>query len=166
MASKITNISTVCSTNGSGQYKRKPQRSASLFLVIGFHRWQVDSWYHDEVIKWKHLPRYWPFVRGIHGSPVSSPHKGQWRRALMFPLICALNKWLSKQSWAWWFETPSPSLWSQEQNLPLLWKHFINHDEHSIVSVNRVLINTNLLIINYLKSDDPFAEFCFQWNKT
>ena len=26
-------------------------------------------------------------------------------------LICALNKRLSKQSWGWWFETPSCSLW-------------------------------------------------------
>ena len=24
--------------------------------------------YHDDVIKWKHFPRYWPFVRGIHRS--------------------------------------------------------------------------------------------------
>ena len=32
----------------------------------------------------------WPFVRGIHRSPVNSPHKSQWRGALMFPLICAL----------------------------------------------------------------------------
>ena len=23
----------------------------------------------DDVIKWKHFPRYWPFVRGIHRSP-------------------------------------------------------------------------------------------------
>ena len=29
----------------------------------------------------------------------------------MFSLICALNKRLSKQSWGWWFETPSSSLW-------------------------------------------------------
>ena len=39
---------------------------------------------HYDVIKWKHFPRYWPFVRGIHWSPVNSPHKGQWRGALMF----------------------------------------------------------------------------------
>ena len=32
---------------------------------------------------------YWPFVRGIHRSPVNSLHKGQWRGALMFALICA-----------------------------------------------------------------------------
>ena len=26
----------------------------------------------------KTFPRYWPFVRGIHRSPVNSQHKGQW----------------------------------------------------------------------------------------
>ena len=51
---------------------------------------------HDDVIKWKHCPRYWPFVRGIHRSPVNSPHKGQWRWALMFSLICArINGWVN-----------------------------------------------------------------------
>ena len=43
---------------------------------------------HDDVIKWKYFPRYWPFVREIHRSPVNFPHKGQWRGALMFTLIC------------------------------------------------------------------------------
>ena len=51
-------------------------------------------YHHDNVIKWKHFPRYWPFVRGIHRSPVNSPHKGQWRGALMFSLICVwINGW-------------------------------------------------------------------------
>ena len=51
---------------------------------------------HDDVIKWKHSPRYWPFVRGIHRSTVNSPHKGQWRGALMFCLIRAwINSWVS-----------------------------------------------------------------------
>ena len=36
------------------------------------------SWsIHGDVIKWKHFPRYWPFMRGIHRSSVNSPHKGQ-----------------------------------------------------------------------------------------
>ena len=49
---------------------------------------------HDAVIKWKHFPRYWPFVRGIHRSPVNSPHKGQWRGALIFSLIYVwINDW-------------------------------------------------------------------------
>ena len=56
------------------------------------------SLYHDDVIKWKHCPRYWPFVRGIHRSPVNSPHKGQWRGALMFSLICVwINDWVNNR---------------------------------------------------------------------
>ena len=68
----------------------------------------VNSWWRHHR---KHFPRYWPFVRGIHRSSVNSSHKGQWREALIFSLSCALNKRLSKQSWGWWFETPSRSLW-------------------------------------------------------
>ena len=45
--------------------------------------------FHHDIIKWKHFPRYWSFVRGIHRSPVNAPHKGQWRGALIFSLICA-----------------------------------------------------------------------------
>ena len=53
---------------------------------------------HDDVINWKHFPRYWPFVRGSHRSPVNSPHKGQWCRALMFSLICAwINGWINNR---------------------------------------------------------------------
>ena len=58
-----------------------PQRQSAFFV-------------HDGVIKKKRFPRYWPFVRGIHRSPVNTPHKGQWRGALMFSLICAwTNDW-------------------------------------------------------------------------
>ena len=66
-------------------------------------RWQIvaalvsSSFHlHDDVIKWKHFLRYWPFVRGIHQSPVNSPHKGQWLWALMFSLICVwINGWVN-----------------------------------------------------------------------
>ena len=52
--------------------------------------------YPDDIIKWKHFPRYWPFVRGIRRSLVNSPHKGQWRGAFMFSLICAwINGWVN-----------------------------------------------------------------------
>ena len=53
-----------------------------------------DGRFHDDVIKWKHFPRYWHFVRGIHRSPVNSPLKGQWRGAVVFSLIYAwINCW-------------------------------------------------------------------------
>ena len=52
----------------------------------------------DDVIKWKHFPRYWPFVRGSHRSLLNSPRKGQWRGALMFSLICAwINIWVNNR---------------------------------------------------------------------
>ena len=54
---------------------------------------------NDDVIKWKHFPRHWPFVRGIHRWSVNSPHKGQWREALMFSLICAwMNDWNNREA--------------------------------------------------------------------
>ena len=53
---------------------------------------------HDDVIKWEHFPRYWPFLRGIHRSPVNSPHKGLWREASMFSLISAwINRWVNNR---------------------------------------------------------------------
>ena len=49
---------------------------------------------HDGIIKWKHFPYYWPFVRGIYMWPMDSPHKNEWCRALILPLICAwTNSW-------------------------------------------------------------------------
>ena len=58
----------------------------------------VASAEHDGIIKWKRFPRYWPFVRGIHRSPVNSPHKGQWRGSLMFSLICLWTKgWVNNR---------------------------------------------------------------------
>ena len=53
---------------------------------------------HDDVIKRKHFPRYWPLVRGIHRSVVNSPHRGQWRGGLMLSLISAwINGWVNNR---------------------------------------------------------------------
>ena len=58
------------------------------FVVLRSAVYSCEPFLYDDVIKWKHFPRYWPSVRGIHRSPANSPHKGQWRGALMFSLIC------------------------------------------------------------------------------
>ena len=71
----------------------------------------LDINIHDDVIKWKHFPRYGPFVRGIHRSPVNCPHKGQWCGAVMFSLICAwTNGWVNNQDTSD-FRSQSHSLW-------------------------------------------------------
>ena len=65
---------------------------------------------HDDVIKWKHFPRYWPFVQG--NSPVTGEFPSQrpvTRSFDVFFHLC-LNKRLSKQLRGWWFKTPSRSL--------------------------------------------------------
>ena len=51
---------------------------------------------------WRHQMKTFsaslPFVRGIHWSPVNSPHKGQWRGAFMSFFICALtNSWVNNR---------------------------------------------------------------------
>ena len=53
---------------------------------------------HNNVFKWKHFPRFWSSVRGIHWSPVNSPHESKWRGALMFSLICVwINAWVNNR---------------------------------------------------------------------
>ena len=50
----------------------------------------TSTWRHQMEI----FPHYWPFVKGIHRSPVDSSNKGQWRGALMFSLMCtSTNGW-------------------------------------------------------------------------
>ena len=44
----------------------------------------------------RNIPRFWPFVRGIHRSLVISPHNDQWRGALISSLISAWkNGWVN-----------------------------------------------------------------------
>ena len=57
-------------------------------------------WHGCNHICWRHqmetFPRYWLFLREIYRSSVTSLHKGQWRGALMFYLICAwINRWVN-----------------------------------------------------------------------
>ena len=56
---------------------------------------QPTAWWRHEL---ETFPRYLLFVQEIHRSPVNSPHKGQWRRASMFSLICAwTNAWVNSR---------------------------------------------------------------------
>ena len=72
-------------------------QSEKILRCNVFSLW-LNTLLHDDVIKWKHFPHYLPFVRGIHRSPVNVPHKGQWRKALMFSLICdRRNGWVNNR---------------------------------------------------------------------
>ena len=82
------------STNRKGRYD-------DSFTIIECDWCQNDS-LRCLLSWWRHqmqtFPRYWPFVRGIHRSLVNSANKGQWRRALMFLLICTwTNGWANNR---------------------------------------------------------------------
>ena len=79
---------------------------------------------HDAVIKWRHFPHNWSFVRGIHQWPVDSLHKGHGRGALVFSLICTWRNVWAKNRDAGDFKTLSRSLW-RHCNETLSWPNGI-----------------------------------------
>ena len=91
-------------------------RYTCVEIMLFGHLLDVGTWQqlwhsHDDVIKWKHFPRCWPFVHG--NSPVTGefPSQRQVKRSFDVFFDLCLNKQLSKQSWVWWFEIPLRSLW-------------------------------------------------------
>ena len=79
------------------QAKQPMQNQSRIYMFQNIISEHIGH-YHDDVIKWKHFPRYWPFVRGIHRSPANSHQKDQWRGALMFSLICVwINDWVNNR---------------------------------------------------------------------
>ena len=68
---------------------------------------------HDDVIKWKHFPRFWPVTGEFHTQrPVTRGFN------VFFDL--RLNNRFRAQSWGWWFETPSSSLWRHCNDIMLV----------------------------------------------
>ena len=97
----------------------------SIFVELGFHckysmQTNVEKFMsitrpgivsnHDDVIKWKHIPRNWPLC-GEFTGPGEFPTQRPVTRSFDVFFDLRLNKRLSKQPWGWWFETPAWSLW-------------------------------------------------------
>ena len=83
----------LCFNSQKNQRNKEPCRERKPRSRLVWGAWNTLARRHDGVIKWKH---YWSFVRGIHRSQANSLHKGQWRGALMFSLICAwINVWVN-----------------------------------------------------------------------
>ena len=92
-------LTTFCSYFSSSSYKF---RISIKVLHVNIFRNQplppLCVQMHDDVIKWKHFPCYWPCVWRISRSPVNSPHKGEWCGALMYSLICVwINGWVNNR---------------------------------------------------------------------
>ena len=61
---------TNCVPNVCKMYQNKRLLIMSTDMPNAFHG------LHNDVMKCEHFSHYWPLVRGIHRSPVNSPHKG------------------------------------------------------------------------------------------
>ena len=81
--------------------------------------WRQYEPQHDFIIKWKHFPRYWPFMRGIHRATMDSLTKASDAELGCF-LWSAPEQGLNKQSRHRLLETPSCSLW-RHSNAKLWW---------------------------------------------
>ena len=90
LTSHLFHMGEEWSSHLSTQYNVGPNRHHITYILGLYH---VKTTRHDDVIKLKPFPCYWSFVTGE------------------FPAQRPVNERLSKQSWGWWFETSSCSLW-------------------------------------------------------
>ena len=110
----------------------KNSRSLAVYILqYADSRWPIAGWspswarhgmswefkMHDDVIKWKHFPRNWPFVRGMHRSRWIPAQRPVTRGFDVF-FDLHLIKRLSKHSPCWWFETLSRPLWRHCNGTP------------------------------------------------
>ena len=96
---------------------------------------------HDDIIKWKHFPSYWPFAWWIHRSPVNSPSKAG-DAELRYFLDLRLNKRPSNQSRSW-FKTSLCSLW------------LTNHQCNGMKRCQASCTNLNQWLLDILKNLKP-----------
>ena len=92
---KFSALLAICAGNSSvpGEFpaQRPVTGSFNVFFDLRLNKQlskQSWGWWFEM------LPR--PLWGHCNGSPGNSPHKGQWRGALMFSLICAwINSWVN-----------------------------------------------------------------------
>ena len=114
------------------------QCSNSLFKTVMLTRLAV----HDDVIKRKHLPRYWPVATG--GFPLQRP----LTRSIDIFFDLRLNKG-SKRRWS---ETPSGSLWRHCN-----WSNYTVWKIHGSISIIYIRYSNELK----KKIRDGFVENCW-----
>ena len=120
------------------------------------------SCFHDDVIKRKHVPRHWLLYgqfshRGIHRSPVNSPHTPVTRSFDVF-FDLRLNKRLSKQSRRRWFETQSRSLWRHCNVVP-------NSDPVIRAAVGSFVVQRVTLVQFWIGETGQIGGFCALWKE-
>ena len=93
----------------------KHQRSIPCIYALVGQNW-VIAWWRHQMKTFSAL-----LVLCAGNSTVTGKFPSQRPVTRSFDVVfdLCLNKWLSKQLWGWWFETPSRSLW-RHSNGPLI----------------------------------------------
>ena len=117
--------------------KETPKVPCYCPFVGWIHLWPLDPFtkvqhsgkrfHHDDVIKWKHFSVLLAICAGNSPETGEFPAQRPVTRSFDIFFDLRLNKRLSKQSWGWWFETPSHSLWRHCNDCDILacWMSFI-----------------------------------------
>ena len=134
--------------------------------------------------RWRHQMETFSALRAIcaGNSPITGEFPAQRPVTRCFDVFFALhlNKRLSKQSWGWWYETPSCSLWRQcnefrtdsvtnEVKLQLIpWRQLKTNFENRCVKWLIIIKGqVNYALINQLASHMYFKNWDiepFSWN--
>ena len=97
----------------------------SLMIVYSIFYWDTDQRKHQSSASLA-------FVQGIHRSPVNSPHKGQWRGALMFSLTQMAS--YAENVSIWWRHQDWTTAYTENQELDnrrYIWTQWIHGCSHS-----------------------------------
>ena len=92
---------------------------------------------HGDVIKWKYFPRHWP-----GDFPAQRPVTRSFD--VFFDL--RLNKWFSKQSWGWQFETLLCPLW-RHCNVSAMYDLSLKVTDHNLWSATLRIVYTKSLYL-------------------
>ena len=111
---------------------------------VNLVEFQLTSTLYDGMAWCKSFPYNWIFVRGIHRSPVDSPHKEPIM--LWWFLVVSMNIRLSKQSSCQWFE----ATWCTCDVIVMVWSYLWWWDCVSCVGIRRCWGRT--------RHDGPSAE--------
>ena len=126
----------------------------------------------DDVIKWKHFPRYWPFVQGNSPFLGELPAQRPMTRSFHVFFDLHLYKRLSNQPWCWWFETPSCSLWRHcngfRHTLTAAIRALLSHEPITSPRIEFISLDnspascvfTNSISIDLITTKD---RFCLSW---
>ena len=107
----FNNLKVISNTYCKVTIKRSPVQdgiacwTTMVLDILSGNHLKCTSLKNKIIYIWKYFPRYWPFMREIHRSqrPVT--------RGCDVFFVLLLNKWLSKNSRGWWFETPLCPSW-------------------------------------------------------